>query len=113
LAGPEFLQVEVGSALARLVRAKVLTQADGLEAFDDFFRAPVRLLPVRPVAQPAMRIALKHGQGFHDCLHLALAESQKGLFATADKRFWNAMKATPHGRHILLLGGVPGVAGEN
>lgn len=104
LAAPDFLNAEVGSALTRLVRAKVLSQKEGREAFEDFFRAPVRLMPTRPVAERAMRVALKTGQGFYDCLYLALAEAEDGLFATADAKFWRAMKGTPHGPFLHFIG---------
>lgn len=104
LIAPDFLHAEVGSALTKLVRGKVVSQADGVEAFEDFFRAPVRVLPARPLAHRAMNLALKSGQSFYDCLYLALAESEQGLFATADGRFWNAMKATQHAKHIHFIG---------
>jgi predicted nucleic acid-binding protein len=104
LIAPDFLHAEVGSALTKLVRGKVLSRADGVLAFEDFFRAPVRVLPAHPVAHQAFKLALQSGQGFYDCLYLALAEAEQGLFATADGRFWNAMKATPHARHIHFVG---------
>lgn len=105
LIAPDFLPAEVGSALAKLVRGKVLSRKDGAEAYLDFFRAPVRMLPVHPVAHQALELALKTGQGFYDSLYLALAEAEEGCFATADLRFWNALKATRHGRHIHAIGG--------
>lgn len=104
LLAPDFLNAEVGSALTKLVRAKVLTQKEGLEAFEDFFRAPVHLLPTHPVADRAIKMALKSGQGFYDCLYLALAEAEKGRFATADGKFWKAMKGTTHGSSIQFIG---------
>lgn len=104
LLAPEFLPAEVGSALTKMVRAKALTLAEGLEAYQDFFRAPVRMLPVQAVAERAMKLALKHGQSLYDCLYLALAESEQGQFATADARFWKAIKATVHGRRVRLIG---------
>jgi len=104
LVAPDFLNAEVGSALVKLVRAKVLSQAEGFEAFEDFFRAPVRLLPTRPLAHRAQKLALKHGQSFYDCLHLAMAEVGGGAFATADGRFWTAMKATAYAKHIHFIG---------
>jgi hypothetical protein len=105
LVAPELLSAEVGSALSKLVRAKALSRAEGVEAFDDFFRAPVRMLPTRSVAPQALSVALKHGQSFYDCLHLLLAEAEQGQFATADRRFWNAMKATVYGKHMQVIGG--------
>lgn len=104
LIAPDFLHAEVGSAMTNLIRGKVVSQRDGVEAYEDFFRAPVRLHPAHAVAHPALKLALKSGKGFYDCLYLALAESEKGLFATADERFWNAMKATPHAKHIHFIG---------
>lgn len=104
LLAPDFLNAEVGSALTKLVRAQVLTPKEGREAFEDFFRAPVHLLPTRPVADQAIRAALKSGQGFYDCLYLALAEAEQGRFATADAKFWKAMKGTPQGESIHFIG---------
>ena len=105
LVAPTFLPAEVGSALLKMVRAKVLSRTEGEDAFEDFFRAPVRLLPIQHAAAEAMKAALQSGLSFYDCLYLTLAEVEQGFFATADVRFWNAMKATPHARHIQLIGG--------
>jgi len=104
LIAPDFLNAEVGSALVKLVRAKVLSQTEGFEAYEDFFRAPVRVLPTRPLAHMAQKLALKHGQSFCDCLYLAMAEVEGGAFATADGQFWTAMKATPHAKSIRFIG---------
>jgi predicted nucleic acid-binding protein len=104
LIAPELIIAEVGSALTKLVRAKALSQAEGEGAFDDFFRAPVRLSPAGAMAPRAMKLALDHGQRFYDCLYLAMAETEGGLFATADARFCNAMRDTPHGKHMHFIG---------
>jgi predicted nucleic acid-binding protein len=104
LLAPEFLPAEVGSALTKLVRAKALTRKEGLEAFDDFFRAPVRLSPVQQDSRQAMAMALRFGQSCYDCLYLALAEREGGTFATADGRFWKAMRGTTFERHLMLIG---------
>jgi predicted nucleic acid-binding protein len=105
LIAPDFLPAEVGSALTKLVRAKVVSQTAGAEAYHDFFRAPVRMLSIHPVAHQALKLALNHDQGFYDSLYLALAEAEEGLFATADRRFWTGLKATRHANHIHLVGG--------
>lgn len=105
LLAPDFLPAEVGSALTKLVRAKELSRADGLAAFEDFFRAPVRLLPIQAVADRAMKLALKSGQSFYDCLYLTLAEAEQGLFATADGRFNQAMTAIGKAGHLHFIGG--------
>lgn len=104
LAAPELLAAEVGSALAKLVRGNVLTREEGTEALQDFFRAPVRMLPIRPAAGQAWQMAQDHAQSFYDCLYLAMAVMADGLFATADARFWNAMKSTIYAKHLL---GIP------
>ena len=106
LLAPDFLHAEVGSAITKLVRVGAISAADGVEAFDDFFRAPVRLCPARPLAQAALETALKHGRSFYDCLYLVLAEREGGVFVTADGVFWKAMKATPHARIIHFIGEV-------
>jgi len=107
LVAPDLLHAEVGSALTKLVRAKVLSQAEGIEAFEDFFRAPVRVSPAHPMAHRALKLALKHGQSFYDCLYLAMAEIEAGLFATADGRFWGAMRETPCAKYIHFIGALP------
>lgn len=104
LFAPDFLVAEVGSAFTKLVRANALSQTEGTECFDDFFRVPVRLLPASPVAPRSMKLALKHGQSFYDCLYLAMAEAEGGQFATADGRFWNAMQGTCYGIIIHFIG---------
>ena len=106
LLAPELIQAEVGSALLKLVRSQVLSQPEGEEAFEMFFLAPLRIVSAHPVAQQAMKIALHSGQSFYDCLYLALAEAEQGLFTTADGRFWRAMQATHHAKHIYFLGAI-------
>ncbi|MEI7614870.1 MAG: type II toxin-antitoxin system VapC family toxin [Betaproteobacteria bacterium] len=104
LIAPDFLPAEVGSALTKLVRAGSLSQADGVEAYEDFFRAPVRLYPAHPIALTALKTALKQGRSFYDCLYLTLAESEGGRFVTADAVFYKAMKGTPHAKHTHFIG---------
>lgn len=104
LIAPDLLVAEVGNVLAKLVRGKALSRKEGREALDDFFRAPVRLLPGADVAARAMDLAMECGQGFYDCLYLALAERERGAFVTADQRFVNAMAATRHAGLLQPLG---------
>lgn len=103
LIAPDFLPAEVGSALTKLVRAEAISSRAGAEAYEDFFRAPVKILSTQAVAHQALKLALKSGQGFYDCLYLSLALSEEGQFVTADGRFWKGMKAT-HAQHIKFIG---------
>lgn len=104
LIAPEFLHAEVGRALTKLVWAGALSHADGVEAYEDFFRAPVRLCPVHPIAHTALKTALEHGRSFYECLYLTLAEREGGLLVTADGVLWKAMKGTSHAKHIHFIG---------
>lgn len=105
LVAPDLLVSEVGNVLAKLVRGKALDRQAGRDAFDDFFRAPVRLVPAGQVAPRAFDLATEYRQSLYDCLYLALAEREQGRFATADARFAHAMGATRHSALLCLLGG--------
>lgn len=64
----------------------------------------MRLLPAGPVVHEAFALALRHGQSLHGCLCLAMAERERGRFATADARFWRAMLGTPKAGLIHFIG---------
>ena len=47
------------------------------------------------------------GRTFYDSLYLALAMSNGCVMVTADRRFFNAIKDTPWGRHCLWVESMP------
>jgi predicted nucleic acid-binding protein len=106
LLAPDFIHAEIGNALNNLVIQKALPASEAPMAYDDFCRAPVKLLPTRNYALKALAMAQAHGRSFYDTLYLAMAIQEGASFVTADKKFWNALKATPLAEHILCLGAV-------
>ena len=82
---------------------KALQAEEAPLAYEDFCRAPLTLLPTRPYAMEALRLAQAHGRSFHDSLYLAMAIAEDALFMTADRKCWKALKGTPLARHIQCL----------
>jgi predicted nucleic acid-binding protein len=108
LLAPDFIHAEVGNALNNLVIQKALPASEAGLAYEDFCRAPVRLLATRPYALNAFQYAQRHGRSFYDTLYLTLAIQEEATLVTADRKFWNALKDTPLASHIHCLGGGPG-----
>lgn len=54
--------------------------------------APVRILPNEGYQPRALALAL--GRCFYDCLYLAIAEAEGGIFVTADERLVDSLAGT-------------------
>lgn len=91
------------------MQRKALTADEAMEAMAMVQRlAPVRILASAPYQPRALRLALDHARSFYDSLYLAVAETERGLFVTAEERLVNALAATPLARLVHWIGqGVP------
>jgi predicted nucleic acid-binding protein len=88
LLAPELLDVEVVSALARLVRAGVLSAAGGQARVDALRRLPVRRIPHRPLIARAwdLRDRVRVADGYY----IACAEWARASLMTTDARLGRA-----------------------
>jgi predicted nucleic acid-binding protein len=99
------MPVELGNVLWKKVQRSAMTAEEALEAQRSVASlAPIWILPSAPYHPRAMRIALAHGRSFYDSLYLALAETENGLFVTADERLVHALAGTALAPHLHWIG---------
>jgi predicted nucleic acid-binding protein len=94
LIAPELLVPECANVLWKKVRRQELSKEQALLAAGLLERAEIELLPMRPLLEPATRIAIDLDHPAYDCLYLALAAANKCRFITADDDF-GARSCTP------------------
>ncbi|HJU20576.1 MAG TPA: type II toxin-antitoxin system VapC family toxin [Stellaceae bacterium] len=87
LYAPELLAAECANVLWRKVRLKELAEEEAAFAARLLQRADIELMPMRPLLEPAMRLAIALDHPAYDCVYLALAESLSCDLVTADERF--------------------------
>ena len=58
---------------------------------------------VEPLLEAALRICAAHQQSFYDSLYLALALAQDARLVTADRPFYNAIRASNLSPHMLWV----------
>lgn len=101
---PDLAFAEVANALAVSARAGRLAPEDGERTLDALVALPLRSIPSRELAPPALRLALSRAVSAYDGCYLALAEAADAVLVTTDRRL--AAAAT---RSALLPGTRPPV----
>jgi predicted nucleic acid-binding protein len=87
LMAPDVFPAEVGHALAKAERRKIIPVGIGIVHLADVLRTLPRLYPSLPDLLPrAFEIASQYRIGVYDCLYVALAEREGCEFVTADDR---------------------------
>jgi predicted nucleic acid-binding protein len=64
-------------------------------------------VPARELVAPALEFALRTRRTVYDCLYLALAVETQAVLVTGDRKFANALTATPLAKQILWIGDWP------
>ena len=103
LYAPDFVLVEVASALAiKAMRQEIsLRQAiEGAKAIERFYD---QLQPTQQLIQQAMKFAFAIEHPVYDCLYLACAEALTTVVVTADSRFDAKAKSNGFGHRIMSL----------
>jgi predicted nucleic acid-binding protein len=104
---PDLMPIELANVLWKKVQRGAMTPAEALEAQRGIAAlAPVRILASAAYQPRALALALDHGRSFYDCLYLALAEAEGGVFVTADERLVNALAGTPLAPLLHWIGAV-------
>lgn len=88
LFAPDLLIAECANILWKKVRRKELSEAEAILAARLLQRADIQLEPMRPLLEPATRLALALGHPAYDCTYLALAEVLSCPVVTADDRLY-------------------------
>jgi predicted nucleic acid-binding protein len=105
LIAPTLWLAEAGNALWRRVRIGDIQGDEALARLARLHRAPVASLPMEPLLDRALALAVELNHPIYDCLYLALAVHHDTHAVTADRRFAAAAQRRPAllGR-VRLLG---------
>jgi predicted nucleic acid-binding protein len=106
LVAPDLLMPECANSLWKKVRRNEITEEEALFAARLLEAAEIELFAMRPLVEPAVRIALELQHPAYDCTYLALADLNTWHFVTADERFMRKVRqASPDrlGQKILSL----------
>jgi predicted nucleic acid-binding protein len=88
LSAPDLLIAECANILWKKVQRNELTDAEAILAARLLRRSDERLEPMRPLLEPALRIAVALDHPAYDCMYLAAAETLSCQLVTADERLW-------------------------
>ena len=81
-----------------------MTEIEALMAARLLERADVQLQSMRPLLQPALRLAVALNHPAYDCMYLALAELIDGELVTADRALHQKwLRAYPAKNRVRLL----------
>jgi predicted nucleic acid-binding protein len=87
LLAPDVFPAEVGHALARAERKKILQPPQGSILLADVLSTPPQLFSTYPgLITRAFAVASAARIGLYDCLYVALAEQEKCQLVTADDK---------------------------
>ncbi len=100
---PAFIQLEVGSVLAKKIRREELTRDEGDVILKEFRHLPLQYHPDERLFHAGYALALVTHQSLYDCLYLALAETIDGAVITADRKFFLALSNGPYGPRIMWV----------
>ena len=103
LFAPDLLIPECANILWKKVRRAEITEQEASLAARLLARAEVQLEPMRPLREPATRLAVTLDHPAYDCIYLALAEQLACDFVTADAAFYRKASAGGASRRVRLL----------
>lgn len=103
LIAPDLLPVELGSILWKKVLRGEITQDLGREILLGFGKTGLRIEPSEPLRDLAWTIATQLNRSFYDSIYLALAVVRKGVFVTADQRFYRALQSSPLAHYVRWI----------
>lgn len=93
LSAPSIFRVELGHALTKRARQRVLDEQTARELWTDMARMPVAIVETLPLQARAFELSLRLWASLHDCFYLALAERDGDILVTADRKFVAAVAA--------------------
>jgi predicted nucleic acid-binding protein len=100
---PEFLHVEVGSALWKKVRRREITQEQALAASEAIRFAFNAYVHTPDLIERALALAFELDHPIYDCLYLAAALEYDLTLVTADARFISALANGPYESQVMSL----------
>ncbi len=104
LLAPDCFPLEIGNALAKAERKKIIVPPQGTRRLLLILRTLPQLFPSLPLLPRAFEIASMMRAGCYDCLYVALAEREQCECVTADDKLVNSLqKQFPFVRHLRSL----------
>ena len=91
VAVPALVLAEVGTALSVYVRETALTLDGALNRLAFVRRMPLEVRELDDIITPAMRFAITSGLSVYDACYAVLAETEKAVLVTADRRLAEAV----------------------
>ncbi|MCZ7649086.1 MAG: type II toxin-antitoxin system VapC family toxin [Planctomycetota bacterium] len=101
---PDLIWAEMGNVVWKRQRRGDLSGADAASVVRSFLTLPLQIHPASGLLADALELAVKFDRSVYDGLYLALALKTRSILISADKRFVNALKDTPAGKHLEWLG---------
>lgn len=104
LFAPDLLIAECANILWKKVARREMAEIEALMAARLLERADVQLQSMRPLLEPALRLAVALNHPAYDCMYLALAELIDGELVTADRALHQKwLRAYPAKNRVRLL----------
>jgi predicted nucleic acid-binding protein len=104
---PDLLLLEVPNVLWKHVIRGKLDLETAREAVEALAVAPIRFHNAESLFTEAFRLATETRRSVYDCTYLTLAIQVGCALVTADRRFYEAIKAGPYAPHLLWVGEIP------
>jgi predicted nucleic acid-binding protein len=107
LLAPDFIRVEVAAAAwKRVIRAEIEPDK-AEEILRELTAAPIDLMQTIELVPGALRVALQVRRSVYDSIYLEHAIRSRVPLLTADRKFFDAIKAGPLSAHIAWIGDLP------
>jgi predicted nucleic acid-binding protein len=103
LLAPDLIFPEIGNVLWKRVSRGELNEAEAMTVLRALDRLPIHVQAAGTLMPPALEIACRINRTVYDSLYLSLAVMDQCRLVTADRRFYNAVKATPLADHVLWV----------
>jgi predicted nucleic acid-binding protein len=101
---PSYFFAEAASVLQRKVAAdRTLSEAEGLEAFDQLRTVPMTIHATEGLLEDALRHGVRYRRPVYDSLYLLVAAALGGRVVTADRRFYNGVRGGPLDHLVLWV----------
>jgi predicted nucleic acid-binding protein len=101
---PDLLLLEVPNVLWKYVMRGVLALKTAQEAIEALAIAPINLRTAESLFTSAFRLATETRRSVYDCTYLSLAIEEDCPLVTADRKFYDAIKAGPFAECIVWVG---------
>lgn len=100
---PDLFFAEFGNVLWKKERKREIPMAIANQILTEVTLFPLEVFPAHKILNLSLEIAVGLKRSVYDSLYLALAQVTQGRMVTADKKFYNAILATPLKNDVLWV----------